>query len=49
MRLRLLAVVLAATMATIGFGAHAQTTQLNVGQTLARADLLKPGVHRYLR
>lgn len=49
MRLRLLTALLAGTTATIGFGAHAETTQLNVGQTLARADLLKPGVHRYLR
>ncbi|HJR75286.1 MAG TPA: hypothetical protein VJ806_16805 [Luteimonas sp.] len=31
------------------FDAHAATTTLNVGEPLARADLLKPGVHRYLR
>lgn len=49
MRLCLFTALLAGTAATISFGAHAETAQLNVGQALARADLLKPGVHRYLR
>lgn len=33
----------------ISFGACAEIASLKVGDKLARADLLKPGVHRYLR
>lgn len=35
--------------ALASFTTMAQTTALDVGQPLARAGLLKPGVHRYLR
>jgi hypothetical protein len=44
-----LAVVLGAMLAGSASGAAAETVRLNVGEPLARADLLQPGVHRYVR